>query len=91
MEIDDLSHIIYMVRGGRWVSLLPDAATLAVRGLSRVPLDTPIPAPTSVITLSEGYQRKAVTEFLRLLSRTVRLLTQLGNETCDICGETFIT
>lgn len=91
VEIDDLSHIIYMVRGGRWVSLLPDVATLAVRGLSRVPLDTPIPVPTSVITLAEGYQRKAVTEFLRLLSRTVRLLTQLGNETCDICGETFIT
>lgn len=91
VEIDDLSHIIYMVRGGRWVSLLPDAATLAVRGLSRVPLDTPIPVPTSVITLAEGYQRKAVTEFLRLLSRTVLLHTQLSNESCDICGETFIT
>lgn len=91
VEIDDLSHIIYMVRGGRWVSLLPDVATLSVRGISRVPLDTPIPIPTSVVTLAGCYQRKAVTEFLRLLSRTVRLFTQLGNETCDICGETFFS
>jgi LysR family cyn operon transcriptional activator len=91
VEIDDLSHIIYMVRSGRWVSMLPDVATLAVRGLVRIPLQTVIPLPTSILTLSGVYQRKAVTEFLRLLRESVHLLTQSGQHTCDVCGETFLT
>lgn len=89
-EIDDILHIIYMLRSGRWVSLLPDVATLAVRGLARIPLETAIPLPTSVITLSGFYQRKAVTEFLRLLKESVHLLTLSGTENCDVCGETFL-
>jgi LysR family cyn operon transcriptional activator len=91
VEIDDLSHIMYMVSSGRWVSMLPDAATLAVRGLAHIPLVPVIPLPTSVLTLSGTYQRKAVTEFLRLLGESTRLLLQASNETCDICGETFLT
>ncbi len=89
-EIDDLSHIIYMLRSGRWVSLLPDVATLAVRGLARIPLETAIALPTSVITLAGIYQRKAVTEFLRMLKESVGLLLMSGNESCETCGETFI-
>ena len=42
VEIDDLSHIIYMVRGGRWISILPDVATLAVRGTARISLQKDI-------------------------------------------------
>ncbi|MGI6232211.1 MAG: LysR family transcriptional regulator [Prevotella sp.] len=90
VEIDDLSHIMYMVRSGRWVSMLPDAATLAVRGLVHIPIKPVIPLPTSVLTLSDTYQRKAVTEFLRLLGESARLLLQTSNETCDICGEAFL-
>lgn len=90
-EIDDLSHIIYMLRRGRWVSMLPDAATLAVRGLARIPLETPIPVPTSVITLRGIYQRRAVTEFLRMLQESVHLIRLSGGDQCEVCGETFLT
>ena len=90
-EIDDISHIIYMLRSRRWVSLLPDVATLAVRGLARIPLTEAIPLPTSVMTLAGVYQRKAVTEFLRMLQTSVHLLLQSGKENCEICGETFIS
>ncbi|MGI6232804.1 MAG: LysR family transcriptional regulator [Prevotella sp.] len=90
VEIDAISHILYMVRSGRWMSILPDAATLAVRGLVHIPLEPSIPLPTSVLTLSDTYQRKAVTEFVRLLGESARLLLQTRNTTCDVCGETFL-
>lgn len=90
VEIDDLSHIIYMVRGGRWVSILPDVATMAVRGLACVPLDVLLPLPTSVLTLADVYQRKAVTEFLRILQQSVNLLLVNSQASCDVCGERFI-
>ncbi|MGI6222336.1 MAG: LysR family transcriptional regulator [Prevotella sp.] len=90
VEIDDISHILYMVSSGRWVSMLPDAATLAVRGLSHIRLEPVIPLPTSVLTPAGVYQRKAVTEFIRLLGESTRLLSQTSNETCDICGESFL-
>lgn len=90
VEIDDLSHIIYMVRGGRWVSIVPDVATLAVRGIVRLPLQPTVLLPTSVLTLKDNYERRAVSEFLRMLSASANLLLRTKNESCDVCGETFI-
>lgn len=90
VEIDDLSHIIYMVRSGRWVSILPDAATLAVRGIVRIDLDEKVLLPTSILSLNGVYQRKAVTEFLRLLYESARMLLQSTETTCEICGESFL-
>lgn len=90
VEINDLSHIIYMVNSGRWVSMLPDAATLAVRGVVPIQIEPNLPLPTSLLTAAGVYQRKAVTEFLRLLGERTRLILQTNNRTCDVCGETFI-
>lgn len=90
VEINDLSHIIFMVRSGRWVSVLPDAATLSVRGLVRKNFAEKYVLPTSVLSLAGVYQRKAVTEFLRLLAESARYMLQTKDEECDVCGETFL-
>lgn len=90
VESDDLSHIIYMVRSGRWVSILPDAATLSVRGIVRISLEENIVLPTTLLSLSGIYQRKAVTEFLRLLYESSRIILQSKDTTCEICGEHFL-
>lgn len=88
--IDDLSHIIFMVNGGRWASILPDAATLAVRGLVRITLEEQILLPTSVLTLADSYQRRAVTEFIKRLREATDLHLQTNDRACDVCGESFI-
>ena len=90
VEIDDLSHIIYMVNSNRWVSILPDAATLAVRGIVRITLEEQIMLPTSVLTLADSYQRRAVTEFISRLREATNLHLQTQERTCDVCGETFL-
>ena len=90
VEIDDLSHIIYMVRGGRWISILPDVATLAVRGTARISLQKDILLPASILSLSGIYQRKAVTEFLRLLYESSQLMLQSKDTSCEVCGEHFL-
>ena len=90
VEIDDLSHIIYMVRGGRWISILPDVATLAVRGTARRSLQKDILLPASILSLSGIYQRKAVTEFLRLLYESSQLMLQSKDTSCEVCGEHFL-
>lgn len=90
VEVNDLSHIIFMVRSGRWVSVLPDAATLSVRGLVRKNFEENFFLPTSVLSLAGVYQRKAVTEFLRLLAKSARYMLQTKEEACEICGETFL-
>lgn len=90
VEIDNLSHIIYMVRTGRWVSLLPDVATLSVRGIVRLQLDRSVVLPTSVYTLEGVYQRKAVKEFIRLMKENARRMLRTKDEYCTICGETFM-
>ena len=90
VEIDDLSHIVLMVRSGRWVTVLPDAAIHSVRGLVCKRFDQPYVMPTSILLLSGVYQRKAVTEFLRLLSGSARLMLQGKTEDCAVCGETFL-
>lgn len=84
------SPTLYMVRGGRWVSIVPDVATLAVRGIVRLPLQPTVLLPTSVLTLKDNYERRAVSEFLRMLSASANLLLRTKNESCDVCGETFI-
>ena len=90
VEIDDLSHIIYMVNSNRWVSILPDAATLAVRGIVRITLEEQIMLPTSVLALADSYQRRAVTEFISRLREATNLHLQTQERTCDVCGETFL-
>lgn len=90
VEINDLSHILSLVRNGKWCSMLPDAATLAIRGLVRIPLEERIVMPTSAITLFGDYQRKAVVEFQRMLYESARLLLHSKDEKCDVCGEKFL-
>lgn len=90
VEVDDLSHIIYMVNTGRWVSILPDAATLAVRGIVRVALEEQMMMPTSVLTLAGSYQRRAVTEFLDKFYEVAGLHLQRAEKPCDVCGEAFL-
>lgn len=90
VEIDDLSHIIYMVNSNRWVSILPDAATLAVRGVARIALEERIMLPTSLLTLADSYQRRAVTEFIDRLREATNLRLQTQDDVCDVCGESFL-
>lgn len=90
VEVDDIPHIIYMVRMGHWTTILPDAAVMAIRGISRIPLKENVPMPTFIVTLGETYQRKCVTEFLRILYESSRMMLQKGNEDCNVCGETFL-
>lgn len=90
VEVDDIPHIIYMVRLGHWTTVLPDASVMAVRGIVRIPLEEAILMPTHILTLADAYQRKAVTEFLRILDESSRLLLQTANEDCDVCGESFL-
>ncbi len=80
VQIDDLSHIVYMVRRGRWVSILPDAASRAVKGVVRIPIEERAATlHTSVLTLEKNYQGKAVREFLRLMHNTADLLLKTRN------------
>lgn len=90
VEVDDIPHIIYMVRLGHWTTILPDAAVAAIRGITRIPLEESVLMPTYILTLASFYQRKAVTEFLRMLSESSRLMLQTSNDDCEVCGETFL-
>lgn len=90
VEVDDIPHIIYMVRLGHWTTILPDAAVAAIRGITRIPLEESVLMPTYILTLASSYQRKAVTEFLRMLSESSRLMLQTGSDDCEVCGETFL-
>lgn len=53
-------------------------------------LEESVLMPTYILTLTSSYQRKAVTEFLRMLSESSRLMLQTGNDDCEVCGETFL-
>lgn len=90
VEVDDIPHIIYMVRLGHWTTILPDASVMAVRGVTRLPLEETMLMPTHVLNLADAYQSKAVTEFLRILDESARVILQTADEDCDICGERFL-
>lgn len=62
------------------MSILPDAATLAVRGIVRIELEEKVPLPTSILSLNGVYQRKAVTEFLRLLYESTRIFAPVHRD-----------
>ena len=64
--------------------------TLAVRGIVRIALEEKIMLPTSVLTLADSYQRRAVTEFISRLREATNLHLQTQERTCDVCGETFL-
>ena len=85
-----IPHIIYMVRLGHWTTILPDASVMAVRGVVRLPLEETMLMPTHVLTLADAYQRKAVTEFLRILDESARVILQTADGDCDICSERFL-
>lgn len=91
VEMDNLSHLIYMVRNERWVSVLPDVAVQQVRGVVALPVDdAEMVLQGSVMMLANAYQRKAVTEFLHTLQQSTQKMLHLNSRRCDICGAKFM-
>lgn len=91
VEINVLSHILYMVAQGKWVTVLPDLSSLAVRGLVAIPLEEEMPVmPVCVVFNKADYQREAVKAFMNTLHTSVKMMLANHERRCGVCGEKFL-
>lgn len=91
VEMEVLSQLVHLVAGGRWVTVLPDVASLAVRGLVAVPLaGEPQPMPVCTLTVKDDYQSKAVQAFMKTLRSVAEQMLVLQEQRCGTCGEKFM-
>lgn len=91
LEIDELMHILYLVKTGKWVTILPNSAALAVRGLSIVEIEEPIhPLPACILTCNDTYRPQAIDAFATLLEATATRVLQIQDRQCNICGKKFM-
>jgi LysR family cyn operon transcriptional activator len=71
LEINDIHMLLEVVRSGEWYSILIRTSIRQEDGVTAVPITGKnMRRKAMIISLRESYEKKAVTEFYRLLKET---------------------